>query len=83
MKLASGKFNGFPEYSRFLQERFNDVSLLRDYHTIEQCSLEYDPDKGASIDPHIDDCWIWGERKLKSRLEHKLCCPIVSPKIIR
>lgn len=38
------------------------VALLRNYHTIEQCSLEYDPSKGASIDPHIDDCWVWGER---------------------
>lgn len=63
MKLAAGKFNGFPEYSQFVQERFNEVALLRDYRTIEQCSLEYDPDKGASIDPHIDDCWIWGERE--------------------
>ena len=29
---------------------------------MEQCSLEYDVEKGSSIDPHIDDCWIWGER---------------------
>ena len=29
---------------------------------MEQCSLEYNPARGASIDPHIDDCWIWGER---------------------
>ena len=39
-----------------------DVELLSDYHTIEQCSLEYDPLRGAAIEPHIDDCWIWGER---------------------
>ena len=38
------------------------MPLLKDFQTIEQCSLEYDPTKGASIDPHIDDCWIWGER---------------------
>ncbi|XP_031617536.1 alpha-ketoglutarate-dependent dioxygenase alkB homolog 4 [Contarinia nasturtii] len=62
MKLAHGAFRGFPEYSRFVQERFRDVPLLADFQTIEQCSLEYDPEKGASIDPHIDDCWIWGER---------------------
>lgn len=36
--------------------------MLRDFQTIEQCTLEYDPLRGASIDPHIDDCWIWGER---------------------
>ena len=38
------------------------VPLLADYKTIEQCSLEYDPIRGASIEPHIDDCWVWGER---------------------
>lgn len=62
MKLALGTFKGFPKYSQFVQERFKEVPLLSDYKTIEQCSLEYNPDKGASIDPHIDDCWIWGER---------------------
>lgn len=62
MKLQHGAFRGFPEYSKFVQERFKQVSLLEDFQTIEQCSLEYSPDKGASIDPHIDDCWIWGER---------------------
>lgn len=36
--------------------------MLQNYKTIEQCTLEYDPNRGASIDPHIDDCWIWGER---------------------
>lgn len=36
--------------------------MLHDFKTIEQCSLEYDSERGASIDPHVDDCWIWGER---------------------
>lgn len=36
--------------------------MLHSFQTIEQCSLEYDPERGASIDPHVDDCWIWGER---------------------
>lgn len=62
MKLSHGTFKGFPEYSQFVQEQFERVTLLKDFQTIEQCSLEYNPDKGASIDPHIDDCWIWGER---------------------
>lgn len=61
-KVVLGNFSGFPEFSKFLQDRFQSVSLLTNYETIEQCSLEYDPSKGASIDPHIDDCWIWGER---------------------
>lgn len=62
MKLSLGLFEGFPKFSKFLQDRFETVPLLKDFQTIEQCSLEYDPSKGASIDPHIDDCWVWGER---------------------
>lgn len=61
-RLQNGDFNGFPESTKFVQDRFSTVSLLKDYQTIEQCSLEYNPKNGASIDPHIDDCWIWGER---------------------
>lgn len=62
MKLAHGPFRGYPAFSQFIQERFKHVPLLKDFKTVEQCSLEYNPDVGASIDPHIDDCWIWGER---------------------
>lgn len=62
MKLAAGNFCGFPEFSKFVQEKLQTVPLLNTFQTIEQCSLEYDPSVGASIDPHIDDCWIWGER---------------------
>lgn len=61
-KLRVGEFNGFPKFSQFIQERLNTVPLLTGYQTIEQCSLEYDAQKGASIEPHIDDCWVWGER---------------------
>lgn len=62
-KLQNGTFRGFPGFTEFIQLRFREqVELLHDFQTIEQCTLEYDPSKGASIDPHIDDCWIWGER---------------------
>lgn len=61
-KVKVGSFNGFPATTKFVQDRFDEVPLLQKYRTIEQCSLEYDPCRGASIDPHIDDCWIWGER---------------------
>lgn len=60
--MAHGNFRGFPVFSKFIQDRFDERELMKNFHTIEQCSLEYDPSKGASIDPHIDDCWIWGER---------------------
>lgn len=55
-------FTGFPQFTQFVQARFNEVDLLRDFQTVEQCSLDYTISRGASIDPHIDDCWIWGER---------------------
>ena len=61
-KMKLGDFNGFPLFSKFVQDKFKEVPILKGYLTIEQCSLEYDPTKGASIDRHIDDCWIWGER---------------------
>ncbi|KAH8327912.1 hypothetical protein KR067_001508 [Drosophila pandora] len=61
-KLQVGNFAGFPSTTEYVQRRFDDVPLLRGFQTIEQCSLEYEPSKGASIDPHVDDCWIWGER---------------------
>lgn len=61
-KLQNGLFKGFPQTTQFIQEKLKNEELLKNFHTIEQCSLEYDPTKGASIDPHIDDCWIWGER---------------------
>lgn len=61
-RLQIGSFSGFPVTTKFIQDKFSGVNIIKDYQTIEQCSLEYDPRNGASIDPHIDDCWIWGER---------------------
>ncbi|XP_076065928.1 alpha-ketoglutarate-dependent dioxygenase alkB homolog 4 [Oratosquilla oratoria] len=55
-------FDGYPAFSHFIQERFKTVPILKGFQTVEQCSLEYSLERGASIDPHIDDCWIWGER---------------------
>lgn len=57
-----GNFNGFPLSTKFVQDRFEQIPIMKNYFTIEQCSLEYNPKSGASIDPHVDDCWIWGER---------------------
>lgn len=61
-RLRVGDFKGFPKFSEFVQEKFKNVPIMRNFQTIEQCSLEYNQERGASIDPHIDDCWIWGER---------------------
>lgn len=61
-KLQLGAFSGFPKSTQFVQQKFSEVPILNNFQTVEQCTLEYDPLRGASIDPHIDDCWIWGER---------------------
>lgn len=61
-RLRLGDFKGFPFVSKFVIDKFENVDILKGFQTIEQCSLEYDPSRGASIDAHIDDCWIWGER---------------------
>lgn len=61
-KLQVGDFNGFPQFSKIVIDKFNNVPILKGFQTIEQCFLEYRPETGASIDPHVDDCWIWGER---------------------
>lgn len=62
-KVKAGQnFKGFPKQTQFVQDRFSQVPLLDGYQTVEQCSIEYRPETGARIDPHIDDCWVWGER---------------------
>jgi len=55
-------FVGFPLGTKFVQDRFSSVPLLENYRTVEQCSIEYKVESGACIEPHVDDCWIWGER---------------------
>ena len=67
-KVKNGNFHGFPSCSRFVQERFSSLSLLTGYCPVEQCSIEYRPETGASIEPHIDDCWVWGERIVQLNL---------------
>lgn len=38
------------------------VMELADFVPVELCNLDYHPERGASIDPHFDDSWLWGER---------------------
>ncbi|RXG68684.1 Alpha-ketoglutarate-dependent dioxygenase alkB-like protein 4 [Armadillidium vulgare] len=61
-KVTPEAFEGYPNFTKFIQDRFKTLNLLNSFETVEQCSLEYTPERGSSIDPHIDDCWIWGER---------------------
>lgn len=67
-KAKLGKFCGFPASTQFIQDRFSTEPLLEGYRTVEQCSIEYAPEKGSSIEPHIDDCWVWGERIVQLNL---------------
>ena len=55
-------------FTKFIQDRFSRLPLLHGYRTIEQCAMDYSPERGSSIDPHIDDCWIWGERIVQLNL---------------
>ncbi|KAH9525424.1 Alpha-ketoglutarate-dependent dioxygenase alkB 4 [Bulinus truncatus] len=61
-KIKLSTFNGLPQYSRFLYERMQSYSCLVDFKPVELCNLEYSSDRGAHIDPHFDDFWLWGER---------------------
>lgn len=35
---------------------------MADFSPVELCNLDYRPERGAAIDPHLDDSWLWGER---------------------
>ena len=61
-KVRLGSFAGLPLYSRHLVDRFADYSCLVGFVPVELCNLEYLPDRGSAIDPHLDDWWLWGER---------------------
>ena len=38
------------------------VQAMADFEPVELCNLDYRPERGAAIDPHMDDTWVWGER---------------------
>ncbi len=68
-RVRTGAFSGFPACTRFVQDRFSSrAPCLEGYRTVEQCSIEYRPETGACIEPHVDDCWIWGERVVQLNL---------------
>ncbi|XP_065830907.1 alpha-ketoglutarate-dependent dioxygenase alkB homolog 4-like [Oscarella lobularis] len=61
-KIKIGSFSGLPPFSKSLVERMWKMPLLASFVPVELCNLEYLPTRGSSIDPHIDDEWLWGER---------------------
>lgn len=72
-KVKQEAFKGFPQYSRFLIDKLSEVEQLRDFQAVEMCNLDYQPNKGASIDPHFDDFWLWGERLVTVNLLSETC----------
>ena len=61
-KVKNGRFSGLPPFSQPLYGRMQTVDILKDFLPVEQCHLEYTPERGSAIDPHFDDFWLWGDR---------------------
>ncbi|KAJ8266532.1 hypothetical protein GJAV_G00131520 [Gymnothorax javanicus] len=57
-----GTFSGLPALSRNIVHRMSQEPLLQGFQPVEQCNLDYSPQRGSAIDPHLDDSWLWGER---------------------
>ncbi|KAM3868714.1 alpha-ketoglutarate-dependent dioxygenase alkB homolog 4 [Diretmus argenteus] len=61
-KVQLGGFSGLPAPSRDLVLRMQREPTLAGFQPVEQCNLDYHPQRGSAIDPHLDDSWLWGER---------------------
>jgi len=64
-KVKMASFIGLPLYTKDILTRFkNQFTVLSNFNPVEVCNLDYSPERGSSIDPHVDDSWLWGERLL-------------------
>lgn len=65
-KVKLNTFIGLPIYSKLLVKKLLSkdapINVLNNFIPIELCNLKYENERGASIDPHYDDIWLWGER---------------------
>ena len=61
-KVRAGDFSGLPALSQKLVLRMQREPSLAGFQPVEQCNLDYHPQRGSAIDPHLDDSWLWGER---------------------
>ena len=61
-KVKADVFTGLPPFSEKLFQRMKQIEVLCDFIPVEQCHLEYTPERGSAIDPHFDDFWLWGDR---------------------
>ncbi|XP_068945546.1 alpha-ketoglutarate-dependent dioxygenase alkB homolog 4 isoform X1 [Petaurus breviceps papuanus] len=67
-KLKPGSFDGLPSFSREIVQRMGAYPILEKFLPVEQCNLDYHPERGSAIDPHLDDSWLWGERLVSLNL---------------
>ncbi|KAM5229032.1 alpha-ketoglutarate-dependent dioxygenase alkB homolog 4 [Ctenodactylus gundi] len=67
-KLKTGAFQGLPRFSQAVVRRMGLHPGLEDFQPAEQCNLDYSPERGSAIDPHLDDAWLWGERLVSLNL---------------
>ncbi|CEM37941.1 unnamed protein product [Vitrella brassicaformis CCMP3155] len=65
-KLKWDRFTGLPSFSQSIVHRLHThphtAALLHSFAPVELCNLDYRIERGAAIDPHFDDAWLWGER---------------------
>lgn len=61
-KVKMNPFTGLPTYAKSIVEKINNVVGFENFVPVEQCNLEYVPERGSCINPHFDDEWLWGER---------------------
>lgn len=66
-KVQLGHFDGLPSFIEPLVSRVTS-RVTPHFIPVELCCLDYRPERGAAIDPHIDDCWLWGEQLLTLNL---------------
>ena len=45
-----------------MQRIQTDIATMSDFVPVELCNLDYRAERGAAIDPHVDDSWLWGHR---------------------
>ncbi|XP_034033701.1 alpha-ketoglutarate-dependent dioxygenase alkB homolog 4 [Thalassophryne amazonica] len=67
-KVHVGSFHGLPAWSQKLVLRMQAEVPLAGFQPVEQCNLDYNPQLGSAIDPHLDDSWLWGERLVSINL---------------
>eukprot|EP01052_Picozoa_sp_SAG31_P046240 SAG31_NODE_8760_length_1393_cov_1.088872_1_plen_240_part_00 len=60
-KLRIAGFTGLPAFSAMIVHRLRHIDGLAGFQPVELGCLEYCASRGASIEPHIDDTWLWGD----------------------